>query len=465
MKPFRQTLLAPLSLAVLLPFVLLLAACGGSEGQAPQGGPEEGDATTPSVEAVQARYGGLPLRERMTGTVRATGQVAIYPEVSGPVVAVLAQNGDYVQQGEPLVQVKAQTSQAQLGQAQANLEVTRAQAEQARANLEELEAQFERTQALAEDSLVSMEELETQQSRVAAARANYQQAQAQVQQAEAAVEESEGSLSQTVVRAPTSGYVGQRNAEVGMMADGQTRLFTIGNLDQVRVEIPVTQEMIAQLQEGQTAEIRASSLPDTVITAEVSRISPFLEEGSYSAEAEIDVPNEGGLLRSGMFVTVDVFYGESQQAALVPQSALYDHPDTGEQGIYVATSLGSETQPEEPGEDGKAPLTPATPMSFQPVEVLAEGSQMVGLRGVDQGDWVVVVGQHLLSEREENGSVQARVRPISWDHITGQQRQQRQDLLRQFMEKQQEMANQRTDTTAATDTTTGSPFGPRPASM
>jgi HlyD family secretion protein len=39
--------------------------------------------TIPAVEAVEARYGALPLSERLTGTVRAAGQVSIYPEASG----------------------------------------------------------------------------------------------------------------------------------------------------------------------------------------------------------------------------------------------------------------------------------------------------------------------------------------------------------------------------------------------
>ena len=434
----------------LLCLAFFAAACGDAEGQEEASGRGEGDPTLPSVEAVQARYGGLPLRERLTGTVRGIGQVAIYPETNGLITEILVQNGDQVQQGQPLVRLKALTSQAQLGQAQANLNVAQAEASQAQADLEELEAQLQRTEALAQDSLVSQEEFETQQAQVRAARANYERAQAQVAQAEASIQESEGVLSQTVVRSPTGGRVGQRNAEVGMRVDGSTQLFTVGRLDEVRVEVPVTQEMIGRFQEGQTVELSVTSRPDTVIIAEVSRISPFLEEGSFSAEAEIDVPNGGELLRPGMFVTADVFYGESQQATLLPRSALYENPDTGVEGVYVATSLGLETQPAEPGEDGTGEMTTATPMRFQPVEVLAEGGQLVGLSGVDQDAWVVVVGQHLLSNQAEDGAAEARVRPVTWERIAELQSLQRQDLLRQFMEKQQRLARQQRADSVAT---------------
>lgn len=451
---------------VLVPFLLVLAAatlpaCSGAEGQEnAQGERADQEEATPSVEAVQAQYGTLPLRERVTGTVRATGQVAIYPERSGLVVEVLAENGERVARGASLVRLNPQTTTAQLEQARATLDVARAEAQQARANLDELMAQFSRTQVLAEDSLVSGEIFETQQAQVEAARASYAQAQAQVEQARATVKEREEALAQTVVRAPISGHVGQRNAEVGMRVDGQTRLFTIGSLETVRVEIPVTQEMIGHLRVGQTVTLTAESLPDTTITAEVSRISPFLEEGSFSAEAEIDVANEEGLLRPGMFVAVDVFYGESQAATLVPTSALYEHPDTGDEGVYVAPTLGSEIQVSAPSEEeGTAPLTPATPVAFRSVEVLAEGDMVVGLQGVDPGTWVVVVGQHLLSGRGGEGAAQARVRPSNWTRITELQRLQRQDLLRQFMEKQQRIARQQMDSTSTTDSVEASMGG------
>jgi multidrug efflux pump subunit AcrA (membrane-fusion protein) len=66
---------APLAAVLALLAAVVLAACGGAEGQ--ENG--EGEAVIPAVEAVQARFGALPLRERLTGTVRATGQVDIYP--------------------------------------------------------------------------------------------------------------------------------------------------------------------------------------------------------------------------------------------------------------------------------------------------------------------------------------------------------------------------------------------------
>lgn len=430
-----------------LPVVALAAAavaCGTSEGRVPD------DATLPAVEAVQARYGSLPLRERLTGTVYAAGQVAIYPETSGPIVEVLVDNGDEVSAGDPLVRIRAESSRSQLRQSEAGLASARAEREQAAAAVDQLERRYDRAEQLVAENFISQEEFEALRTQLASARADLAQAEASIEAAEGSVGESRESFRQTIVRAPIDGRVGRRNAEVGMRVDGSSALFTIGRLDEMEVEVPITQEMLSRIEVGQTAEIRTESLPDTVITARVSRVSPFIEPGSFSAEAEIDVPNPDGVLLPGMFVTVDVLYGESEQATLVPKSAVYEDPGTGAIGIFVAPSLGLETTPVLPEGDERAPLTAPTPSEFRRVDVLAEGRHVVGVTGIEPEDWVIVVGQHLLSSQDPDaGPPRARVRPMTWDRLIGLQGLQREDLLRQFMEKQQRVARERLDSADA----------------
>ena len=432
---------------------VVLSSCGGEEGgQESTGQGEAAELTIPSVEAVQARRGSLPLEERLSGTVKAENQVVIYPEISAPITAVYAENGEYVERGAALARMKARSSQDQLRQAQANLEIARAEAQQARANLEEIQSSFERTKTLAEKELISRQELESQQAQLSSAEANYERAKAQVEQAQAAIEEREEAVRQTVVRAPISGYVGQRNAEVGMRADGSTPLFTIGNMDQMQVDVALTQNMLNHLEVGQKVRVTAGTMGGTVLSGELAHISPFLEASSFSARAEIEVSNEKGLLRPGMFVTADVLYGESQQAVLIPKSALYENPDSGVQGVYVATSLGTEVDPVTPSSsEERAPLTDPTPVTFKEIDVLAEGGSMAGVRGIDDGAWVVTVGQNLLQDRTQGGEpVQARVRPMTWERILALQNLQREDLLRRFMDKQQNMTSARSDTVQAT---------------
>ena len=433
----------PFRAAMVVSAVLALAGCGASEGS-----PAD-EALIPSVEAVEARYGGLPLRERLTGTVRALGQVAIYPETSGPIVEVLAQNGDRVEAGDPLVRIRGEVTRSQEQGAEAALATARAQRDRVQATVDDLQRRFDRSESLVADNFISQEEFETLRTNLAEAKASLAAAEAQVQAAEASLSASRESVRQTLVRAPIAGTVGRRNAEVGQYVNTNAALFTIGRLDQMEVDVPITQEMLGRIQVGQTAEIRSESLPDTVITASVSRISPFIEPGSFSAEVQIDVDNSDGTLLPGMFVTVEVLYGESQEATLVPKSALYEDPRTGLTGVYVMPAVGLEVTITSPPDDSEelAPMTPPTVAEFRRVEVLASGRHVVGVNGIEPGAWVVVVGQHLLSGQVGEAGPRARVRPVSWQRLLSLQGLMREDYLRQFMEKQQRIVRRQLDST------------------
>jgi hypothetical protein len=76
---------------------------------------------------------------------------------------------------------------------------------------------------------------------------------------------------------------------------------------------------------------------------------------------------------------------------------------------------------------------------FRPISVVAEGPQTVGVSGIDEGEWVVVVGQQLLAEQGD-GTPEARIRVVAWERILELQQRHRDDLLQQFMDKQQRLA-------------------------
>ena len=446
----------------LLPVALLLSGCGSSSSDGEQRrGQRGGQSTTPAVEAVQARYGSLPLEEQMSGTVEAFNQVIITPEIDAPVEAVLAQNGDYVEKGEPLVRLRDDLYRERVRQAEASLQIAKADVKSAQASLKELRAQLKRTKRLAEQEFESQQQLESLEAQVAQAEAQVEQAEGQVAQAEATLDERQADLRRTVIRAPISGQVGNRNVQVGQRVGPNTQLYTMGNLDSVRVEVGVTDRMLGRVQPGQTARVTIPSAGDTVVTAEVTRLSPFISNESYSAEAEIEIPNSGGLFKSGMFVQVDVAYAESQQATLVPLSALYQDPSSGTRGIFVAPTLGTEIPVETPDSydaEDPPPLTQPTPTRFRDVEIVAEGQQLAGVRGIEPGAWVVTVGQNLLST-SANERVDARVRPLPWTRLMALQRLQDTDLLRDVLERQQRMAEQQfgdSPDTNASDTTQSS---------
>jgi len=386
--------------------LFFINACSGEE----EVNTENAEALAPAVEVVQAQFGALPLEERLNGLVRAANQVDIYPRISAPVEEVYVQDGEEVVKGKPLVKLRDSEFNEQLKQAEAALRINIAQRRQAEAALGEVESELRRERVLAERDLSSELNIEQLEAHKESAEASVQLADAQIAQAESLVEERKEALDRTIVRAPVSGTVGGRTAEPGMQANTGERLFTIGDLSNSRITISLTEKMLGYIESGQSVRIFSENMGDTVLTAEVSRISPFLGAGNFSTEAEIDINNDSGILLPGMFVTVDVLYGESEQATIVPLSSIYKNPRSGETGIYVATSYGLESEIVEELENTEEPLSLSNPtdVEFVPIEVIARG--------------------------RDNSST-ARVRPTSWMKIVEMQRLQPQDLLRQIMEQ------------------------------
>jgi RND family efflux transporter MFP subunit len=281
-----------------------------------------------------------------------------------------------------------------------------------------------RARALKDEELISAAELETLEAQLAAARAGADEASARIAQARAIADERRAALSRAIVRAPVAGWIGLRNAEIGTLPRADALLFVIGDLDQVIVEIPLTQELLRSVEAGASVHIDAGGDAGP-LRAKITRISPFLAAGSRSGAAEIDLPNPGRRLHPGMSVKVDVVHGESRPATLVPLSALYEDPRSGRISVFVASGMT--------GSDQEQPR----PVSNRAVEVIARGSGAAGVSGVSEGEWVVSIGQHLLARDE---SRVARVRPASWERILQLQGLQREDLLVDFLEKQQTIA-------------------------
>ncbi len=419
-------------LTIILPLLFLISCSKESQDQQSN----QGNLVIPAVEAVQSQFGSLPLVERFSGNVVSENQIELYPEVNAQIAEVFVENGDFVNKGDVLVKLQDEPFQKQLQQSEANLKINNARLKQAKAQLSTLEAQQKRIQALAEKDLSSELELEQINAEKISAEADVELAEAQVEQSAALVDERKNQLTKTLIKAPVTGTIGQRNAQPGMQASASTPLFMIGDLSKLRVEILLTESMLNKIKVGQTAAISVTDQNGEIVTinGELSRISPFLNEITRSTEAEIDINNQNGLLNPGMYVPVDIFYGESQQATLIPTSAIFIDPNTGTEGIYIANSIGSEIKPVSDSSSGVSSLTSPTDVTFQEIDVIARGKMEVAVNGLESGKWVVTLGQNLLSEGRE----QARVKTIPWEHVIRLQQMQREDLLNDVMKDKQQ---------------------------
>lgn len=413
----------------LITAVILLSSCSSGE---EDGEPNRWDRSgyTPTVEVIQTVTGALPLEERLTGVVRARNQVDIYPEISAPVTEILVQSGDPVTAGQVLVRLRDREAQERLKQAESGLQIANAQVQQAEASLSQVNARLSRIEALSVRNLESELDLETLRAEVQSAEASLSLAKAQRNQAESILEERKNELDNTIIRSPIDGYVGFRSVEVGQMVNSSTRLFEVGDIKQMEIRVSLNERMLSYIETGQTVSITSPAIGEEPLRATVERISPFLNPVTNATEAEITVPNVEGNLRSGMFVTVDILYGESEQAVLIPNNALYTHPADGRRGVFVADAGGFMELEFEDEEDAPEIFGPV-PVHFVPVSLVAQGRQVSGVRGINSGDYVVTLGQNLLAAGRER----TNVRVIEWERMLHLQELQSRDLLEIIREK------------------------------
>lgn len=383
----------------------------------------------PLVEIVKAREGNLPLQERLTGGVRARNQTDIYPEIGGRIVEVRVNNGDRVSRGEVLVRLRDDEYRDRLRQSRHDLEVVQAQLRQAEARLRRLQAQYRRTKELVELELEAEIQLETLEADIQEAEASIDLARAQLRRAEAQIEEQANALENTVVTAPIHGVVGNRNAEIGMRVDTGTRLFEIGDTTNMQVTLTLTERLSNRLRRGDGVEIHSPYLEEPIVSS-IRRLSPFLDPVTHSTVAEVEVGNPDGRLQPGMFVSVDVFYGESEEATIVPTAALYENAASGVVGAYVADLDGSQgvfRSPPNPDEEARPQRLGPVPIHFVPVEVVTDGRALASVRGLaGLGTWVVINGQNQLAEWE---SEEAYIQKADWEQVLRLQRLQTRDLL------------------------------------
>ena len=432
-------MLRTLELACLALIIPTIVACNGAD-DAPRGRFER-SRELPAVEAVAVRYGSFPLEERLAGSVRAGNQTEIYAEVAGTIVEVFVDDGDEVEAGTPLVQLRSRDFEERVRQAESGLLVAEARVRQAEANLTRVQAQLDRTRIVVERQLGTRAELDTALADAASAEADVDLMRAQRAQAASVLEERQAELADTLIRAPIDGIVGARNAEVGQQANPSTPLFVIGDVGEMQVEITLTQRMLAYIGTGTPVHVYSDRAPEDFIEASITRISPYLHPVAHTTRAQIYIADHGERLRPGMFVTVDVLYGQSDRAALVPNSAIYRHPRDGREGLFIASVAEGLRNPEGSGysiPDASSLDDPVGPVAvrFAPTEIIARGRTASGVRGVQEGDWVVTLGHHLLVDGRD-GQL-AIVQPTPWEHILELQRMQSRDLLEVIREKQEQ---------------------------
>lgn len=339
-----------------------------------------------AVTTAKAESRDVPAYIQATGSFTPQESSNVAPKVAGKVVNVGVNVGQFVQQGTLIIKIddrdaKLQLAQAQAGVKQAQAAVRQAEAriglgpngefnasnvpevraanatyEQTLAELKQAEANEKRYRELVETgdvSMVTYEQYRTTRD-TARARANnskqqleaavnnarqnnqaIKSAEANVDAARAQVQTAEQAVADTVVRAPFSGFVSERQVAVGEFVSTASVLAVLLRTNPIKMEIQVAESDVPTVAIGRGVSVEVSAYKDRRFGGTVSAINPALDATSRSAIVEASIENGDNALRPGMFGTARITREGGSVGIFVPKSAVYSDATTQSYRVFA----------------------------------------------------------------------------------------------------------------------------------
>jgi membrane fusion protein (multidrug efflux system) len=287
---------------VLALLALALSGCGRAERKA------ETSATPPplpsdvqSVEAVAAPRapdaaatdallaGG---RLALTGEFVAPVRSDLVPRTGGRVSRVLADEGQLVRKGQPLLELETDYVKLDLARAEADLARADAAAKDADRDLE-------RKKGLATRGSVSQATYDRSQS-------GAEQATAARAFAQAAVDTARQRLADAVLTSPVDGVVAARRTDVGERLGEGTVAFVVEQTAPLKLRFRVPERYLAEVRAGQAVKATVDPYPGTEFEGTLSVVGGSVDTGTRTFLAEAEFPNRDRRLRPGLFARVSL---------------------------------------------------------------------------------------------------------------------------------------------------------------
>lgn len=305
--------------------------------------------------AMNAAAAGDPVILTVTGYIVAAHKIEVASKVVGRVAWIGVEKGDKVKAGQVLVRLEdteyraqVQQQQGQLAMLQAKLqelengsrpdEIAKARADvaEAKADMEDAKVSLDRTKQLAGDGVLAKQLLDDAQAKYdgdAAKVASLQrtldlavlgprkeeiaQARGQIEQAKGSLAYAQDQLNNTIIKAPVTGTILDRNVEKGefvtngFVGDKGAKgyLVTMADLNDLQVELDVSQNDFPKLGPQQKGTVTTDAYPDRKYQGVIYEVSPEADRSKATVQVKVKVLNPDSYLRPDMNATV-AFYND-----------------------------------------------------------------------------------------------------------------------------------------------------------
>lgn len=334
----RPLCLSSCSASVLL-FVALLTGCK----QETSGALKSATTARPTVSLITTTAGTVQMKLTLPATVVAFDHAMLTAQAAGYLDHIGVDIGSHVRKGEVLLRIRTPELNAQRASALASLQAARATQSGTEAQAATQANQTRRLAQVAQtdSEFVAEQDLDNAQARTEMMTQSATGATAQVAEAQAALQRVATLQEFGIVRAPFDGVITTRSVDPGALVhnssngnEGGTPLVTIDSIGSVRVILHVPDNQSAFVHVGQAVTVHLDALPNEALSGKVTRFSGALDPMSRTMEAEVDLPNRAGKLRTGMFGSAVLDLRTEPGALFLPSSAIHQDRD-GASFVYV----------------------------------------------------------------------------------------------------------------------------------
>lgn len=300
--------------------ILTITAAGSVAAVTTNGGEDTG-----GPAAVEAAHADIVDKALAVGTIVPEVEVSVKSKVSGVVQRRYADPGDFVNAGDPLLEIKPDPTPLELVEGRNQVQLQNIQ-------LENLKKEIARQKTLKDQGLISEQQYDATYRQFEEAALQVQIAGQRLALLEKGRVTSGAGNVETVVRSPIRGFVLEKMVEVGdpvvpltTYQEG-TVLMTMADMRNLIFRGTIDEIDVGRLKEGMTADIKIGALPDAKVTGVVSKISlkAKKEEQATTFPVEIAIRQTGNVtLRAGFSANADIIIRERRNVLTIPERVVY----------------------------------------------------------------------------------------------------------------------------------------------
>ncbi|MGE5623838.1 MAG: efflux RND transporter periplasmic adaptor subunit [Methanocella sp.] len=364
---------------------------GGPASGRGQAGPNRpgGRMEAVAVQVEPVRLGTVEELAVLSGSLEPQYQVDVFSKRAGRLASLRVSQGQRVKVGDPVATVEHSDLLLQEQEAAASLAASRAGYRKAEAQREKVAADYERVKLLYSQRASTQQEFRNAEDQLREAGLQVEVAKAQWEQAEANAALVKLQLQQVAMDAPVSGVVIRTYGVVGSQVTTSTPVITIAAVDPIEVGFAVAEKDIGRLAVGQPFTVAVDAFPSETFAGQITSLGAVVDAETRALAVRGRVANPGLRLRPGMFARVSLVVGRKDNVVTLPREALM----TRTAGAYVFVVA-----------DGTA--------ATRPVTVGVQGRERVEvLKGLKEGELVVVLGQQQLREGQQVRAVSGATPP------------------------------------------------------